>query len=277
LRPFYHWKVSRPGGTKSFVPPGQLVPPSSGRSRVAGVGVFAAPSVRRRPPSLAPPRERLRGGGAPSTCRDMSAVPSHRVSRSCPGPAEGVGHQFCGSPSYREFVTRPLVKTPSGASTEKCRAEGGWGRRLRRPQCFPLWGRTEDGSTPATLHFAIERPLVLTCRWSPTEIAILRCSQASPRPNSADLDRRAHTSATRDDASIHPTAPNSKREDRVSAHVETTWKVFGDDSAPRVGSGIPTEGGHCRKIAHARKTPWRRRCGGRALTRCLRGRRSLGF
>ena len=26
---------------------------------------------------------------------------------SCPDPAEGSGHQFCGSPSHRKFVTRP--------------------------------------------------------------------------------------------------------------------------------------------------------------------------
>src|SRR5580692_11132723 len=36
------------------------------------------------------------------------------------------------------------------ASTEKCRAEG-----------VSLWGRTEDGSTPATPHFAVDGPLVL--------------------------------------------------------------------------------------------------------------------
>jgi hypothetical protein len=37
----------------------------------------------------------------------------------------------------------------------KC--QGGWGRRLRRPQWLYIWGRTEDGSTPATLSPAFFR------------------------------------------------------------------------------------------------------------------------
>jgi len=41
----------------------------------------------------------------------------------CPVPSfRGLGHQFCGSPSYRKKVTRPLAKVPRGS------APAGWPR-----------------------------------------------------------------------------------------------------------------------------------------------------
>jgi hypothetical protein len=132
---------SRPD--KEFCPAGTTCP-TVFREGPGWLGsAYSRPPVFAAVPLLWPRRGRGSGVVGPpqpvGTCQPSRPIES---GRSYPDPTEGVG-----SPILRVTVlskirdpTRPLVKTPSGASTEKCRAEGGWGRRLRRPQCFSLSG-----------------------------------------------------------------------------------------------------------------------------------------